>query len=46
MNRQNQTAPQTAAPKVFTTTNENTLMTQEYEPLQSTIEKILPCTLH
>ena len=42
MNQQNQTAPQTAAPKVFATINGNTLMAQEYEPLQFTIEKILP----
>ena len=42
MNQQNQTAPQTAAPKTFNTINGNTLMAQEYEPLKFTIEKILP----
>ena len=46
MNEQNQAAasakPQTAAaPKVFTTIDGNSLMAQEYEPLQFAIEKIL-----
>ena len=38
MNQQNQTA----APKVFTTIDGNSLMAQEYEPLKFAIEKILP----
>ena len=38
MNQQNQAT----APKVFTTIDGNSLMSQEYEPLQFTIEKILP----
>ena len=38
MNNQNQTT----APKTFTTIDGNSLMAQEYEPLQFTIEKILP----
>jgi archaellum biogenesis ATPase FlaH len=50
MNEQNQTAPakpQAAAapkpePKVFQTIDGNSLMAQEYEPLQFSIEKILP----
>lgn len=50
MNDQNQNAgsakPQTAAPKpspkVFQTIDGNSLMAQEYEPLQFSIEKILP----
>ena len=48
MNQQTQnqaashTVPQTAEPKVFTTIDGNTLMAQEYEPLQFAIDKILP----
>jgi hypothetical protein len=42
MNQQNQTAPQTAAPKVFTTINAAELLKQEYELLQFAIDKILP----
>ena len=38
MNQQNQTT----APKTFTTIDGNSLMAQEYEPLQFAIEKILP----
>jgi len=33
---------QATAPKVFTTIDGNSLMAQEYEPLQFTIDKILP----
>ena len=36
MNQQNQ-----ATPKVFTTIDGNSLMAQEYEPLQFAIDKIL-----
>ena len=39
MNQQNQTAPQTAAPKTFTTITAAELMAQEFEPLQFAIEK-------
>jgi len=42
MNNQNQTAPQTAAPKTFTTITAAELMAREFEPLQFAIEKILP----
>ena len=47
MNNQNNAAasakPQTAAaPKTFTTIDGNSLMAQEYEPLQFSIDKILP----
>ena len=47
MNQPNQAAasatPQTAAaPKTFTTIDGNSLMAQEYEPLQFAIDKILP----
>ena len=31
-----------SAPKTFTTIDGNTLMAQEYEPLQFAVEKILP----
>ena len=37
MNQQNQ-----ATPKVFNTINGNSLMAQEYEPLQFSIHQILP----
>jgi hypothetical protein len=47
MSQQNQdltsTKSQTATePKVFATIDGNTLLAQEYEPLQFTIDKILP----
>ena len=38
MNQQNQANP----PKVFATIDGNSLMAQEYEPLQFAIDKILP----
>ena len=40
-NTQNAAAPK-PEPKIFTTIDGNTLMAQEYEPLQFAIEKILP----
>ena len=46
MNQRTQTptnvTPQTNEPKVFSTIDGNSLMAQEYEPLQFTIDAILP----
>ena len=41
MNNPNQ-APPKPEPKIFTTIDGNTLMSQHYDPLQFAIEKILP----
>ena len=42
MNKNTSTNTSTTAPKVFDIIDGNTLMAQEYEPLQFAVEKILP----
>ena len=42
MNENTSTTINPAAPKTFDIIDDNTLMAQEYEPLQFAIEKILP----